>query len=61
MFWNKKKKDEKQKIKDQKSAAIDEELRIATDIIRRFSKWNGDDRRESSDSYEGLERRHSNA
>jgi len=61
MFWNKKKKEEHEKLRDQKDKAIDEELRIANDIIHRFSKWAGNERRNGSDEFDGLERRHFNA
>lgn len=63
MFWSKTKKDAK-RAKDQKIKAIDEELRVANDIISRFSKWSGNERREKTDEddgYAGLERRHSHA
>lgn len=57
-MFGKKRKEEHEKQINRKEGVIDEELRIANEIIQRFSKWTGVERRHQSDAYDGLERRH---
>lgn len=62
-IFSRKNKQDNKDIKEQKELAISEEMRIANDIIRRFTKWVGNERREKEEAkdFTGLERRHSRA